>query len=256
MNLSVTELPPYGFKFFLTENLYKLWSDDGGRSDRIATHHTDWRPQELVNMIERRLSAFRPEGSASQISLISGTGDTHEWIMAFAQDSPRNLKRILKQIVTEQLRISSGSTTISREARMAGINEFCRMRALEVAGSKALDQLRRTHHADFTVSGVAIALAVGQQSVRGYIRNYEGHGIVERVPATESPGAVGAPATSFAIQDIRVAREVFPELSLNDFIKRKIRTCINGHFVIRDWELWSGGYHSCEDCGAQVAVNQ
>ncbi len=254
-NLSVIELRPYAFKFFLTDDLQGLWLEGGGRSDRIRTYHSTWSRDELVNLIDKRLTAFSSTDEALHVDLISGR---YEWltrILSFSQNSPRDLIRILGQIVAEQLRRRPESSEITDEAREAGINEFCRNRAVEIAGSRVLDQLRRIHLADFTVARAVENLDVGSKTVRGYVRNYVARGIVNSVPAREATGALGAPASSYGLQDIRVAREVFPELSLSEFLDQKVRLCGLGHVVIRDWDQWVGSYtHTCQDCGAQIAV--
>ena len=254
-NLGVIESSPFAFKFFLTSELEYLWLDSGGREDRIRTFRTAWTHDELIGMVDKRLAAYT-DAPGPSIEIVTGDAQWTNLILMFAGNSPRDLIRLWDQCVIQAVRLQPNTADVSFEAKSAALDEFCRQRANEIAGRTAVQRLQQIHLADFSVANAADRLSVGNHTARRYIRDMEQRGVISSVPARVSTGP-GRPETWYALQDTRVARVVFPEMSLPEFFSSKIRHCANGHHVIRDWELWTGGgAHSCPDCGAQVPISR
>ena len=69
---------------------------------------------------------------------------------------------------------------------------------------------------------------------------------VERIDDPRSKQKL--PVKLFAIKDIRVAKEIYPELDTSEFLKRKYRRCPNcDATVLRDWGD-SDSSNTCHDC--------
>lgn len=251
-NLAVVESKPYAFKFFLTTDLYSLWLDDGGRSDRIRSIQTSWDNATLIEMVDRRLAAYSAQGNFKDIHWITGSDDETIEFLLFAQNSPRDLIRLLDRCITEQLQIDSVSQTVTDQAKTKAIDFFSVERAIELAGSTNLNRLRKIGLADFNVTTAAEHLDVGTQSARKYLQGFEARAIVNRVIENENPGIPGKPAASYAVADIRIARAMYPGETLSWFLGEKVRICSDGHAIIRDWDAWRSSFkHTCDMCGEQ-----
>lgn len=251
-NLAIVESKPYAFKFFLTTDLYSLWLDDGGRSDRIHSIQTFWDNATLIDMVNSRMEAYSEEENRKNIHWITGSNEETLQFLLFAQNSPRDLIRLLDRCITEQLQIDPQSQSVVEQAKNQAIDFFSGERAVELAGSTHLNRLRKIAYADFNVPRAAEQLDVGTQTARKYIQTFEARGIVNRVMENENPGLPGRSAASYAISDIRVARAMFPGESLSWVLSEKVRICSDGHAIMRDWNAWSASFKTtCDQCGEQ-----
>lgn len=252
-NLGILQQPPFAFKLFLPSALRSLWEDDGGRIDRIPVFSAVWDIARLREMLDKRLAAYSRSGTAPKIEEVIAEPPLRAAILLFANGSPRDVIRILKLSTALQLNNDETMVPLGSVAIVEALDEFSLQKANEIAGRDGIERLRKIASADFTVETAARRLNVSESTARGYIRTLESRGVILRVPEREQPGAVGKPAVSYAIADLRVCRQAFPGYALHELLRRKMRPCPAFHLVIRDWDIWpEGSRHTCPVCGAQV----
>ena len=254
LTLPILETRPFAFKFFLTDGIRQLWTDDGGRTDRVQTFETSWSPEELSAMVKARLGAYRsPPTTEVALGTILPGQHERDLVYLFAQNSPRDLIRILNHCVAELTRFEPEKRELTSEAVSRGINTFCGMKAFELVDTVSISRLRQIHLVDFSIATASEHMDVGQGSVRRYVRDWERLGHVVKLQAQERTGGVGPPAISYGISDLRVARVALGDLSFDEFTQMKVRICPSGHAVVRDWGQWDEDYrHTCGTCGAPM----
>jgi len=258
--LHLLEQRPFAFKFFLPDYLFASYEEAGGRSDRIRNYHTQWRNEELEEMMKLRLAAHSNKRVLSLQALLSDDGDAADRLVRltiwFAQKSPRDLIRIWGRIVDEQLRLAPSSQQISRDAGLRGIDNFCYERAREVATGPVVRELQRVARVDFTVSEVASDVYhVQVNSARARIQGWENRGVVKRIGDLQLSGMrAGRPHHYYGVVDARVARAMFPDVRLEGFLDQKARLCPNCEsWVLRDWDSPSGDQEEiCVECGVPL----
>jgi predicted transcriptional regulator len=244
-----------GFKFFLWDKL-EPHSREWGRSDRIQKFTLSWTEAQLNEMLSRRLRAF----SAGEVENLADLTDVHlaeplqTLVVLFASGSPRDMIRVCQEIMTEQQKHDSTTSTIGFEAIVDGILGFSRQRALELADADTIRDLKRVGQVDFTANLIANRVfRISVNSARNKIQRWVEMGIVERIGEERAGG--GRPVYHYAISDVRVARAILPELEFADFIKKKVHNCNQcERLLIRDWDLRN--VYSCPHCGiSQSAVD-
>jgi len=254
--LKVLEHRPFAYKFFLPDDLLPFYQRDGGRSDRIRNYETRWRNDELDTLMARRLSAYSGGRVSSLRDLLAAGSDAEGLVrlsIHFAQRSPRDLIRIWGRAVAEQLRINHTSGAISETALLSGIDAFSREKADEIATADTVRDLKRVARVDFTVSEVASdVFHVDNNSARARIQSWENRGVVKKIG--EVPVARGRPHHHYGVVDIRVARSIFPDVRLDDFLTAKARLCPGCESpMLRDWDDARGERdETCIECGIPV----
>ncbi len=251
-DLSLLEFPGIGFKFFLWDQLQPL-CQDVVRTDRINQETLDWDETMLTTMWEKRLLAFSGKKikRLHQISIPLIPYTTDDLCFIFANQSPRDLIRIGDQILAEQQEIDPHSTVITDPAVYKALDKFCSKRTVElIKKERVLNELRKTRQVDFTIPYLANQIFKEVQSTtrnRMLVWREEGAIIdIERIEDPESKQ--DAKVKLFAIKDIRVAKEIYPELSIPDFLKQKYKKCPQcGATVLRDWRETASS-SICQDC--------
>jgi len=56
----------------------------------------------------------------------------------------------------------------------------------------------------------------------------------------------------YGIFDLLLAKTVFPELSIDDFARNKVRLCLCDNIVLRDWDL--NPTQVCEHCQEEITL--
>jgi hypothetical protein len=254
--LRVLEHRPYAFKFFVPDYLQPFYQEDGGRSDRITKYETQWHNQELEEMMSRRLLAHS-DGRLQRLEDLVETDPEASALVKlailFAQSSPRDLIRIWGRAVDEQLRLDPGAGRISLAAVQAGIDTFCNDKAAELATASHLNDLRRVARIDFTVTEVASdVFHVVANSARAKIQAWEARGVVRQIG--EIPMRRGRPHHHYGVTDVRVARSIFPDMALHEFVESKTRLCpACQSWMLRDWDdAPEVRDEACVECGVPV----
>jgi hypothetical protein len=145
------------------------------------------------------------------------------------------------------------SKFIELEAIEAGILDFARQRAGELAGEETLRDMLKIGEVDFTTNHLASSvLKVGVNSARNKIEKWLQKGIVERIG--EKRVGNGRPVYHYAVSDIRVARAMLPRMTLSEFLSSKVLNCDSCSRVsIRHWPA---GERRCPACGDRPAISE
>jgi hypothetical protein len=251
-DLSLLEFPGIGFKLFLWDQIQPL-CQDVVRTDRVNQETLDWDEIMLTAMWEKRLLAFsgRKIQGLNQISTPLMPYTIDQLCFIFANQSPRDLIRIGEQILSEQQEIDSNSTIISESSVYKAIDKFCSKRTLElIKKDRVLNELRKTRQVDFTIPYLANKIFKEvQSSTRNRMMIWREEGAIVDIERIEDPESKqDAKVKLFAIKDIRVAKEIYPELSIPDFLSQKYKKCPQcGATVLRDWDE-SVSSSICQDC--------
>ena len=150
-DLELLEMDKFGFKFFLWDQLGSHFREYS-RPDRVEQFTLEWSNEELEQMLAQRLSAYSG-GKITDLEQITTKfqEDITPLVILFAQKSPRDAIRICKQIIAEQREINSESTHIESKAILEGIENFCKIRALEITDEVKIRELRKIGFVEFTI---------------------------------------------------------------------------------------------------------
>ena len=251
-DLRVLSLPPFSFKFFVPDEFAPLHAEKG-RPDRVQQFRLNWKPEEIERMLSKRLSAYS-SGRIGSLEEIIDEADAVQWfaqryLIRFAEQSPRDMVRLLYSILAEQQRMEVKGHRIRLAAITAGIDTFCRDRAKELAPPGVLSELKRLGRADFTISELGSEVfKISTQAARRKIQAWEGRGVVKRIQDTTSTGK--RPEHHYCLSDIRLARLALNQLTTIEFWSTKVGVCEQtqcGSTLLRDWDECPT--QICEDCG-------
>jgi hypothetical protein len=251
-DLSLLEFPGIAFKFFLWDQLQPLCKDVV-RTDRVKQEGLDWDDQMLTAMWEKRLSAYSARNikRLNQISAPLIPYSVDDLCMIFSNHSPRDLIRLGDQILAEQQEIDPNSTSIIEAAVYKAADKFCSKRSTEIIKrERVLNELRKTRQVDFTIPYLASRIFKEQQSTtRNRLLVWRSEDAIVEVERIEDPDSKQESKVKlFAIKDIRVAKEIYPELTIPQFLSQKYRKCSQCNAsVLRDWGE-SASSSVCQDC--------
>lgn len=251
-DLSLLEFPGIGFKLFLWDQLQPL-CQDVVRTDRINQETLDWDEAMLTAMWEKRLSTFSGKKikRLHQISTPLIPYSIDELCFIFANQSPRDLVRIGDQILSEQQEIEPNSTSVNEVSVYKAIDKFCSKRTLElIKKDRVLNELRKTRQVDFTIPYLANKVfKEAQSSTRNRIKIWREESAIIDIERIEDPDSKqDAKVKLLAIKDIRIAKDIYPELNIPEFLSQKYKRCPQcGATVIRDWDE-SASSSVCQDC--------
>lgn len=255
-DLQLLEFRGIAFKFFLWDQLQPL-CENVVRTDRVKVEILDWDDEMLTIMWESRLSAFSNKKITrlQQVSQpLMPTAD--DLCLIFANHSPRDLIRIGDQILDEHREIASIPEQIQENAIYKAIDKFCTKRASEVIRKeKVLNELKKARQVDFTIAYLASQIFREQpNTTRNRMVSWRSENAIIDIDRIEDVSSkTERPVKLFAIKDIRVAKEIYPELTISEFLNKKYKKCPRCNaIVLRDW----GDVDSstlCQDCQYNLA---
>ena len=237
-DLELLEMDKFGFKFFLWDQLQPHFREYS-RPDRIEQFTLEWSNEELERMLSMRLKAY----SGGKITTLEQLTKDFEknltcLVILFAQKSPRDAIRICKQIIAEQRENDPKSTYLGSKAIQKGIENFCKIRALEITNEVKIRELRKIGFVEFTISFIANdVFKISTNGARSKVNAWEDLGIVKKIGKITVKTS-GKPVNNYIISDIRVAKYVFEKTSVLEFIKDKYKECPNcDDMLLRDWDV-------------------
>jgi hypothetical protein len=253
-DLELLQIRGIGFKFFLWDKL-EAHHREFARPDRVQQFELSWSRTELRTMLSRRLEAFS-EGRVKDLSQLTDADfaePLHALVVMFANGSPRDMIRVCQEILSEQLRIDPSAEKIDPNAVLAGITKFSIKRSQELLPTHVIRELTKVGRLEFTTNHVANnVFKIEVNSARNKIRLWEQMGVVERIGEIHTGGR---PVFNYAVSDIRVARAMLPQLSLAEFIGKKLANCQSCSMVLmRDWDHTLTG--TCHKCGSETGKPQ
>jgi len=252
----LTDLPTIeqngvGFKFFMWDDIRDDYRERGGRPDRVPASQLRWSVDELASMLARRLSAFSDGRiDSSNAMLCDGAGLDLDCVATkLCQGSPRDMIRILKQILSEATRTTTSIECIPIEAVWQGIRTFANEKALELCPPKFLADLRKVQKLTFTIEHVSSEVFhVSSQSGRSKIQKWESSGVVAKIG--EIPNPPNRPMYLFGITDVRVAMAVLPNLEVELILGNYVLECPGCHREV----ISDQNYCLCRSCEKEFAL--
>jgi hypothetical protein len=251
-DLELLQLKGVGFKFFLWDKLEPHYREFA-RPDRIQQFELSWSETELRTMLSRRLEAFS-EGKVKdlgQLTVADLAEPLHALVVLFAKGSPRDMIRVCQEILSEQLRIDPSAKDIGLDAVVEGVTRFSGKRSRELLPDHIIRELVKVGRVEFTTNHIANnVFKIEVNSARNKIRLWEQMGIVERIGEIHTGGR---PVFNYAVSDVRVARAMLPQLTLVEFLGKKLVNCKNCAVVLmRDWD--DTPIKTCHLCGSETTT--
>ena len=251
-DLDLLEMKGYGYKFFLWQKLERYYNEYG-RKDRINYYSLLWKNSELEKMISKRLSAYSNEkiDDFSQIVDYEYGIDISSVVILFAQKSPRDAIRIIQDIIDEQREINPYARKISYLAIMKGLEVFSFKKASEIIDADGIRELRKIGQIEFTVSFLASKIyKCPQNTIRSKIKKWSDLGIIEKIGKVKGKKRS---VNKYCINDVRIAKIVFPDLSVEKFLNMKYTKCRKCKTdLLRDWE--KNESKVCHNCSSDIKI--
>lgn len=253
-DLQLLELPGYGFKLFLWDQLLEDYQRIA-RPDRVKYYRLKWSLAQLETMLHERLKAYS-EGkvkSLQEIADFDGPCTLDEAVARFCGASPRTAIRICKEIMDQQSEIDAGSKRISQQAIRRGFNQIARNTSFERFPDGVIRDLQRTKRCDFTIRHLySNIFKFTQQAGLNKVKVWEDAGAVEGIGTIqETAGAKGS--NHYSLTDWLLAKHVFSDLNIEPFIRTKVCSCPNcGELLLRDWDIIS--IQTCNHCQCEVTA--
>lgn len=251
-NLSVFELKGFAFKLFLWDKISIIISEQKEeekiRLDRIQNRKLRWNRNQLKEMLSRRLSAYSNQkvSSLNQIFQNVEGMDWDEVIITLGLGSPRTIIRICKEIFEQQSEINSEETKISLAAINRGVKTFCENYA-EGLPDTIIRELLKNKRVDFATNYIASDVyKFSQQAAISKIKTWLDAGLVEKIGELQVTKG-NRPSHHFGVTNVLVAKHIFAELSVAEFLEQKIRYCKScGTPLIREWNIKNE--YRCHEC--------
>ena len=259
-DLQLLEMPGIAFKFFLWDLLQPFFAEVV-RTDRIKQETLYWNREMLLQLWQKRLETFSNGNIESLNNIAEKTRPypVDELTYIFANHSPRDMVRIGNQIFAEQIEINPTSTVVSELAINRALDKFCNQRTTEIIKQeKVIRDLKKVRQVDFTISYLANQVfKETQNSTRNRMMIWRAEAaIVEVERIVESHSRQKRSVKLFAIKDIRVAKEMFPELRIPSFLQSKYRQCPQcDASILRDWGEPDSST-TCHDCQFDLTSNE
>jgi hypothetical protein len=227
-DLPTLELPGMAFKFFLWDLIEEDLRATGGRPDRVPIYTLAWSPEDLQQMISRRLSALSKGRVSSLTELFcSDVGLNTDLLMAhLAGGSPRDLIRMMARVVAEQTRVTDEATCIGPEALWSGIRRFADERSEELV-HRYLPDVRRIGargQVTFTINQLASdVFRVTTQAARSKVQKWEQTGLISQIGELPNPG--NRPMNLYGAVDMRLAIAMLRTASPEEVVGNYILSC-------------------------------
>jgi len=264
-NLNLLDRPErlYAFKFFLWDGIEPFYRKYA-RDDRIFARHLEWKPDQLIQMIDNRVRAFSKGKIQSVDELFESNLEftsimrVPEMLAIFAGTSPRTIVTLCKYMVEEEFNLIQSETgqlkRIGERAVIAGLNKYSNEVAHRlIDDEKALREITSIGRIVFTSKSLHSDLFRGHtpESVRSKVGKWKRFEVFKPI-GNEVTGQRGFPTEIHAFSEPCVAY-LSAGLPLKDFLENKTRRCTNcGAVLLRDFER--GGNFQCRDCLANFEL--
>lgn len=212
----------FSVKFFLWDALEPYYLRDA-RPDRVQEFRLEWRNSELRNILSRRLQAYSG-GHVSDLSDIfeAGCGDVTSIVISFSNNSPRNIVRIIQDIIDEHVRMREPGK-LNIKSMELGVKKFCKEFARHTYGPELVTQLKRISKVGFTTSFLGSDLFRSPNAARRWIQIWSGQKVIKQV--AQIPNRVGRPSPYYLIQDSTLVPVILESRSLMDIVRDMAIEC-------------------------------
>lgn len=227
-SLPLLDDPFVAWKFFLWDRVFEHCQHDA-RPDRVQQFRLAWKNDELEVVLSRRLSAFSG-GRITDFNQIfqnpknGGLTPLHLCLL-FAHRSPRNLIRLINDVLSEQVELNPEATQIVDDALEQGITKFCESSVRETYPEEHVRQIRRIGKVSFTIADLASNVFHEKaNATRSRVSKWEASGIVCQNGTIKHEQGT-KPAHYYTIRDPRVARVVLQNRTVKDVLRSKSCRC-------------------------------
>lgn len=253
-DLDLLEMKGYAFKFFLWDKL-EPYCGEYSRRDRLNYYSLTWENEDLKKMLCKRLEAYSDNriNDFSKITTCNLPVDINSLIIRFAQKSPRNIIRIIQNIISEQREINQNKRKISQEAIIKGINNFSKNNAVETIPDKnILRDLKKVGQVEFTIRYLANEIyRCQQETVRSKMNTWRNYGVIETIGKEKGRNK---PINKYCISDITVAKYILLEMPLEKFVDTKFKICpYCKATLLRDWDKKETKL--CHHCSKEISFS-
>ncbi len=239
-NLEILETDGVAFKFFLWDEL-KIYFAKYGRPDRVFSYYLEWSNTQLEEMLNNRVKTYSDGFVETFASLLQEPSDLKK-ILFFSQGSPRDCIRICKRIISEQERSNNTMLKLSEATIERGIKIFTKEKSQSlIPDSKTLTVIRK--YSLTTVNLLKLIekrLAYNESHSRELLKVWIDYGILIKIGSLriENPGSESKSYIQYVFNDLRIAKYACPNLSIEKFLIKKIKSCENcGNIYLRDFDL-------------------
>lgn len=187
------------------------------RSNKFCVEQVQWRDNELINVLDKRLQHHSSSCVSSHTQLLADPAFFKSNVLPLANANPRDLWQLMNQILREQYQLDSTQKRVSTEAMKAGMHSFVKgfsyyeyyPRKID-ARSNSVDiysyiaHLRKLSDCRFTISSLSTSAGTGS-STSNYVVGMEGIGLIRKCEENGPNGAnlyeVKDPKVRFAIEN-------------------------------------------------------
>jgi hypothetical protein len=247
-NLQLLELPNYSFKFFLWDLLIDSYRDIA-RPDRVKYYRLDWKAENLEEMLASRVNAYSGGrlNTLHSIADFQASNTLDRTIAFFSNESPRNSVRICKSILDHQSEIDDSSSRISDKSINLGMKAISADICNEIYRDSVINDLKKLKECDFTIKRIySDVFKISQQAALKKIQIWENCGAVINIGTIQETKGV-RPSNLYGLSSPLLAKLVFQELSVSDFVNQKMKVCNScGKILLRDWGKRDS--YLCHDC--------
>lgn len=225
--LKLLERKTVVLKFFLWDKLSDHWSQDV-RLDRIENYSLEWNRAQVKEMINARLKVLSDKKINSLEKLLQCEDYLIDFILMFAQNSPRDLINILKNVFDVHInRLNNEATIPSREDIIEGIDKFCETKFEEIITEvNQRARLKRIKTTTFTIPLLSNdVFKESDNKIRNMIMPWTRSGIAITLSDRVKISKGKKPVNLYLINDIRIARVICSNQKLEIFIENNVVQC-------------------------------
>lgn len=257
--LKILEQRTIVFKFFLWDKIQEHWAEDI-RIDRIEIFEMNWSREKITELINKRLVAFSNGKYESIDNILDNTSFTTDFILDFANNSPRDAINIMKEIFDTFLMNSNDETLFPDDSSIKnGLDSFCKKKFEElIQKDKQRKDLKRIKLSTFTIPYLYNEVfKCKESSARNLLMPWTRAEFVltstNKIKVKNSKN----PINVYTIKDIRIARHICSNLKLEEFVSRYLIQCdecqtINVFDKDNAYELKSW---QCNKCQSSLEVS-
>lgn len=249
-DLELLETPGVGFKFFLWDELKQYCAKDA-RPDRVYSYQLKWTVKQIRQMLNKRLSAFS-NGKIKEAAELFHDRVSLGRVIVFSEFSPRDCIRICNRILSEQLKENPNSLKFEYHIVNRAIDMFCKEKVEElIINQSNLRHLSKTSAVSFTIEElVSKKVAADSPAIRNIILPWTKSELLKKIGLVKRKGKKAV--NEYAFSDIRMARFANPSLDLDNFIKQKVRRCIEAECKMFAYRDFNRKPYNCLECNTHL----
>lgn len=197
--------------------IFSIWSipfqnvKSNFRGNKFCVEQVEWRNQELINVLEKRLQHHSDNKITSYTQIFDDSEFFKDNLLPLANSNPRDLWQLMNQVIRQQYHLDPTSKKVSAKAMELGMNSFVKnftyyeyyprkidARANSLDVYSYIAHLRKLSSCEFTINSLSAAAGTGS-STTNYVVGMEGIGLIRRC---EGKGPNGA--TLYEVKDPKV----------------------------------------------------